>query len=379
MNTRTARKKTAAEEAEEWERLKRKISGGGSNDPTTKLILTNGASIRPVNVSWAWRHWLQYNAFNLLAGQSTAGKSTVALSFSATITTGGLWPDGTPAQQGCVLFWSGEDGIDDTLLPRFLASGGDPRFIHFIGGVTTNGKKRSFDPSSDMPELAEAARALGNVKMIVLDPVAVVVKGDSHKNTETRVGLQPFADLCMETRACGIGIHHFTKSSAGGHPLDRVSGSLAFHALPRCVLVAAKDQNGGQDARRALMRAKISNGPEYGGFDYRTEQQELIDWPGVVAQRATWGNAIQASAREILATFDGGKQGKEITLGTQAMQFLEQALKDGPRQASELIAEASLVGIPERTLRNARNALGCTFRREGFGGPLVWELPEAAF
>jgi hypothetical protein len=91
--------------------------------------------------------------------------------------------------------------------------------------------------------------------------------------------------------AAGLGVHHFTKNTTGGNPLDRVTGSLAFHALPRCVLVAARDQNGGPDARRALMRAKITNGPDWGGFDYKLDQRPLDDWPQIEAQgRPSWLN-----------------------------------------------------------------------------------------
>lgn len=242
---------------------------------------------------------------NLLAGQSTAGKSTIALSFSATVTSGGRWPDGQAAgEPGRAVFWSGEGGIADTLLPRFLAAGGERSMMHFIEGVRDGGRKRPFNPAADMPKLTQAVQSLKDVRLIVLDPVAVTVTGDSHKNVETRVGLQPFADLCAQTGACGLGVHHFTKNTAGGNPLDRVSGSLAFHALPRCVLVAARDQNGGQNARRALMRAKVSNGPDWGGFDYTLDQRPLDDYPDIEAQRVMWGDAIEGSARDILAQFE---------------------------------------------------------------------------
>ena len=245
----------------------------------------------------------------MLVGQSTAGKSTIALSFAATITSGGFWPDGQASGEPAhVVFWSGEDGIKETLLPRFLAAGGEGSMMHFISGVRDGERKRLFDPATDMPKLTQAVRGLRDVRLIVLDPIATAVTGDSHRNVETRVGLQPFTDLCAQTGACGLGVHHFTKNTASGTPLDRVSGSLAFHALPRCVLVAARDQNGGRNARRVLMRAKVSN---------------------------------------------------------------------GPRLAAEVIAEAAKAGIAEKTLRNAfRYKLGGGFQRAGYGGPIIWELPQ---
>ena len=69
------------------------------------------------------------------------------------------WPDGQTVKQGCVVFWSGEDGVEDTLLPRFLAAGGDTSNMHFIEGVSDGGQKRPFDPATDMAKLTHTVRA----------------------------------------------------------------------------------------------------------------------------------------------------------------------------------------------------------------------------
>ncbi len=306
------------------------------------LVLISAADIVPVNVHWLWPNWLQRGAFSLLAGQSTAGKSTIALSFCATITSGGVWPDGHQTEPARVVFWSGEDGIKETLLPRFLAAGGEPSLMHFIGEVRDGGRKRPFDPATDMPKLIRAVEQLRDVRMIVLDPVALAMKGggDSHKNVETRVGLQPFVDLCARTNACGLGIHHFTKGTAGGHPLERVSGSLAFHALPRSVLIAARDQTGSD--RRALVRPKVSNGPDHGGIDYKLDQYPLDDYPEIVAQRALWGDILTGTAREIIDQFEPKKAASDRTHPT--VIFLMAALANGPRLAAELYAEGGQAG-----------------------------------
>jgi putative DNA primase/helicase len=324
--------------------------------------LINAADIEPENVVWLWRHCLHCGVFNLLAGHSTAGKSTIALSFAATVTSGGVWPDGQAAgEPGRAIYWSGEDGIKDTLLPRFLAAGGYRPHMDFVGGVPDGGRKRPFDPAADMPKLTQSVQRLRDVRLIVIDPIAVAVTGDSHKNVETRVGLQSFADLCAQTGAAGLGVHHFTKGTAGGNPLERVTGSLAFHALPRCVLVAAKDQNGGRDARRALMRAKVSNGHDWGGFDYKLDQRPLDNYPAIEAQRVLWGDAIEGSAREILAQFEAKPVGVRQR---QTVLFLMAALAGGPRLAAEVIAEAAKAGIPERTLRYAFKSIGGSPERQ---------------
>jgi hypothetical protein len=344
-----------------------------ASDWEVELIM--GADIEPEEVSWLWRNGLQRNVFNLLVGKSTSGKSTIALSWCATVTTGGPWPDGSPfGDPAHVVYWSGEDGIRDTLLPRFVAAGGERSNIAFVGGVSDGQKKRAFDPAKDMKALTRAVEKFGDARLIVVDPVALVVKGDSHKNVETRVGLQPFADLCGAIGACGLGLHHLTKFTAGGDPLERVSGSLAFGALPRCVWIAARYLNGDENAKRALMRVKISNGPDWGGFDYKLMQRPLDDWLNIDAQSIAWGDPIDRSAREILARFEAKakREGQR-----HVVAFLTAQLKNGPRMAAELIAEAGRLGIAETTLRYTfRKVLGGHSEKVGLRGPSIWELPK---
>jgi hypothetical protein len=343
------------------------------SEPEVELIL--GSSIEPEEVSWLWRYWLQRGAFNLLAGRSTVGKSTIALSFAAIITSGGVWPDGLAfGDPYKAVFWSGEDGIKDTLLPRFIAAGGEPSNIAFVGGVSDGQKKRAFDPAKDMKALTRAVEKLGDVRLIVADPVALMVKGDSHKNVETRVGLQPFADLCLKTGACGLGLHHLTKNTAGLDPLERVSGSLAFGALPRCVLFGVRYLNNDKEDKRALMRVKATNGPDKGGFDYKLDQRALENWPNIEAQRILWGDYIDRRARDLIAQFEG----KVKNAGQRhVVAFLTAMLKNGPQLAAIVIAEAAKLGIPERTLRYVfRNTLGGVAEKAGFRGAYVWELPK---
>lgn len=160
------------------------------------VVLVNAASIEPEPVSWLWPNWLQRGVFNLIAGKPGSGKSTAALSFCATVTRGGQWPDGEACSKSWrAVYWSGEDGIRDTLLPRFLAARGERDNVEFVHEVRDGGRKRPFDPSRDMLGLARAVEKLGDVRLIVLDPVALAVKGDSHKNVETRRFMRPFRRL----------------------------------------------------------------------------------------------------------------------------------------------------------------------------------------
>ena len=215
--------------------------GGGRFDVyEPKVMHTNGAA-RPVSPSveilpatsftvepipWIWSNWLARGKLHLLADAPGTGKTTIALSIASTITTGGHWPDGSRAERGDVLIWTGEDGIADTLLPRLLAAGGDPTKVHFVSSMQEDSKPRPLDPAAGMPDLVKEARKLPNLKLVILDPVVAAVSGDSHKNTETRRGLQPVVDLADQLDCAVLGITHLSKNTSG-----RVNVSLAASPL----------------------------------------------------------------------------------------------------------------------------------------------------
>jgi RecA-family ATPase len=274
------------------------------------------------------------------------------------------------------LVWSGEDAIDDTLLPGILAAGGDPANVAFISGVMEDGAKRTFDPSRDIEALAKTCALLGNVNLIVIDPIAVIAKGDSHKNAETRRDLQPLADLAEKTQAAVLGIHHLTKRSEGADPVDRVSGSLAFGAAPRVVMLSALDPKHAEP-HGVLVRAKSNNGPSRGGFEFASEIRPLDNYPDIAAQRILWGGYINESARDVLARFEPKQVGQQAR---KAVLFLTDALANGPKLAAEVIADAAKQGIAERTLRYVyRTTIGGVAERHGKGKEhfIVWELPKA--
>jgi hypothetical protein len=79
---------------------------------------------------------------------------------------------------------------------------------------------------------------------------------------------------------------------------------------------------------------------------------------------------VLGSARELLERFETKPDGER-----KSMAFLIEALKGGPRLASELTAEAEKAGINGRTLRRAFKELGGTPERHGAiqGHFVVWD------
>lgn len=237
---------------------------GRQTGPMVELLPGTAYTVEPV--SWLWPNWLATGKLHLLAGMAGTGKTTIAVAFGATITSGGAWPDGVRSELGDVLMWSGEDDMKDTLLPRLLACGGDAKRFYSVASVWEGDRSRHFDPADDVPVLVDAAKQLTALKLIIVDPVVAVVTGDSHKNAETRRGLQPLVDVAAALGCAVLGITHFTKNTSGREPIDRVTGSLAFGAAARIVMAAAKGPN--PEAPRRLARVKSNLGPDDGGFEY---------------------------------------------------------------------------------------------------------------
>jgi hypothetical protein len=326
-------------------------TANGSAAPTLSdgVVLINGSDLTPQPVSWLWRYWLALGKLHILAGAPGQGKTTIAIDMAATVTSGGRWPDDSRCEVGHVLIWSGEDDPADTLLPRLIAAGADKSRVHFVSGTRADGELRPFDPATDMAQLAELASRIGDVRLIVVDPVVSAVTGDSHKNTEVRRALQPLVDLASTMGAALVGISHFSKSGQGQDPASRVVGSIAFTAVARVVLVAAKVKNEEGQDRRILARGKSNIGPDDGGFEYAIAQVEAL--PGIQASRIEWGAAVEGSARELLT--DPAEDSEEGNAQDTAAEFLRHLLGEGISAVKYIETEAKEAGLAWRTVRRA--------------------------
>lgn len=328
-----------------------------ANRGIPRVQIMNGANVIEREIEWLWPGWLSLGKIHLLAGEAGCGKSTLLLSLLATITTGGLWPgsDGLLAPQGSVLVWSGEDNVEDTLMPRFKASGGDPAGVNFVRGVFDpdmegNDVKRSFDPAHDLPRLLQHARQIKNLKAIMVDPIVSAVTGDSHKNAEVRRALMPLFEFAEESGIAVIGVTHFSKGTMGRDPATRVTGSLAFGAMARVVLAAAKSEDG---EKRVLVRAKSNIGEDTGGFMYslvRDARQR---------QYVTWGEDVDGTAREIIekiAPKPSNPVGRPGVKQIETMQWLRALLlaNGSVMLCCDVQDRAALDGIAPATLARAR-------------------------
>jgi putative DNA primase/helicase len=354
--------------------------GDRASERPAIVNLQRASELKATPISWVWPGWLARGKAHIIGGQPGAGKTTLAMKIAAAVSMGGRWPDGTTATKGNVVIWSGEDDPADALVPRLAASGADLSRVFFVQDVLERKERRPFDPAKDIGPLKQAIEAAGGAVLLVVDPIVSAVAGDSHKNGETRRSLQPLVNLASDVRAALLGVTHFSKGTSGREPIERITGSIAFGALARVVMVAAKEPEteDGTAGRRILARAKSNIGPDEGGFAYFLE---LVPMPGnanIEASVAVWGERIDGTARDMLAVAESTDEDGGGTALREAKDFLLDFLMDGPKAAKVVQAAARDAGHRAATLRRAKDALGIASAKNSGDGSWLWALPQGA-
>jgi len=341
--------------------------------PYHGVILLKASQLTPQPINWLWQGWVACGKIHLLGGIAGTGKTTISLALAASITTGGRFPDGSKAPSGNVVIWTGEDDITDTLTPRLMAMGADLDKVHFIQGVMGADGERPFNPSSDMPILQFALTNVGNVKLLIIDPIVSVVNGDSHKNAEVRKDLAPLVQMSEAMDFAIIGITHFSKGTSGREPIERITGSIAFGAVARVVLVASKGKSENGEDIRIFLRAKSNIGPDEGGFEYSVEN--AFTDSGIETSRILWGSALEGTARELLVDAEDDPDGGSLS---DCMRLISDLLKLSEVSANEMAKDCMGAGYSRSTMNRAKKKLGVEAKKVGMGSGShwVWELPK---
>jgi hypothetical protein len=181
-----------------------------------------------------------------------------------------------------VIFLSAEDDAEDTIIPRLMAAGADLKRVHIIesviSGRTDDGEpmEKLFSLQSDLYELDKTIREIGDVGLIVIDPVSAYLDGvDSYKNSEVRAVLAPLRTLARKHNTAVLMITHINKD--GAKALMRVNGSLGFGAAARAVYLVAEDPL--DPARRLLLSLKHNVSLKPSGMAY-TVESATVEYAG---------------------------------------------------------------------------------------------------
>jgi hypothetical protein len=281
------------------------------------------------------------------------------------------------------VIFSGEDGVADTIVPRLMGAGADTGKVEIVSGVRQGDGRRTFDLKADIDLLEKKVRELGDVKLIIIDPISAYMgKADGHGNVETQNVLEPIAEMADRLRVAVVAVPHLNKGGAGNQGvLERFTGSIAFIAAARVGFAIIADEE--NEGRALFLQVKNNLAPPQKGLAFRCLQTIVGD--GIVASYIEWdSDHVSRSADEALLAAEqrasGGVSAKE-----QAIEFLTEALPPGvPVPVEDVERDAVAAGLHEdgkpigqnKPLRDARNALLVESNKLGIGRGWVWTRPK---
>ena len=339
------------------------------------IITANNVKMEPIN--WLIQNWLPLGKLTLLAGQAGTGKTQLAISIAAMLSAGRHLPDGSINPPFSVLMWSGEDDISTVITPRYKASSAQMNRIHLVQSVTEpNGQYRPFDFGSDLSDLKAKAAQIGDIGLIIIDPIVSVVAGDSNKSSDVRAGLQPIVDMAQDLNCAIIGITHYRKSSNAQNVSDDVLGSQAYIAVPR-VAWGTKRRDSDNTCIVAIIKNNLA--PMLGGYEYTIETQTVFNDLGqaIETSKIIWGEFRSESASQLFREF--GSNGADETENlSEPSKLLIDLLKDGSsHKVSDIKLQAEAQPhISWRSVERAANALKVVRQRTNtFPSETFWCLP----
>lgn len=337
-------------------------------------------------IEYLWAPFIPQGKLVILAGSPKDGKSTLALTICATLSDGRSLPcEDSDREPQTVVYFTAEDGLRDTMLPRAMAAGANLRNVRF-GKLTysewgKNKKKIDKTVSLKNTELLRELLEKHHPTILVIDPLQAFIGADVdlNKANSVRPVLAAIAELAEEFKTTVLLIAHLTKN-ADARGANRVLGSVDFVGAARCVLMSARDP---QSKDRFLCVQYATYGADGQAILYRIESAKPIPIPGTSkfanpAQIVFGNEIIERSYEEIIKRDEDNSEGVNLKDRTKAI--IRSALtKPG------LFVESKKLQAKAKVSRSTWNAAIKALEAEGFvveyrpvkddrGQVLRWEM-----
>ena len=330
-----------------------------------------GSETKSAPIDWIWPGRIARAKLSLFAGAPGSGKSALAASITSAVTTGGAYPcqEGR-APQGSVLLVC-PDGDPDVLIPRLKAAGADLGRVQLMQQVQGAKGLRRFDVATDLQVLAEAARSIKDLSLIVIDGLYLPTGRGAARALQ--VLLDPLAGFADRHKVAVTAI----LTSGGFNDRPHKLAPFDPQALGAARAAFALETDPADAKRRVLVEIKNELAPNQGMLAFRITARDLGH--GQNAARVEFEPQHHAlSPQEFSA-----RQARSLNSATaDGIEFLG-ALFGGAKQLkiSHIEHEARAAGLlrpnqtlaQSRVLRDARLAMDLAITREGAdSGAWVW-------
>ena len=328
------------------------------NEPNLKLI--NMEQVETEKIDWLLYPFIPFGKVTIVQGDPGEGKTTMVLQIIAKLTKGeAVLPSGSdePALEEKtmalepvnVIYQTAEDGLGDTIKPRFFSAGADCSRVMVIDD--------NDQALTMMDARLEEAIIKTKARLVVLDPIQGFLGAavDMHRANEIRPLMKRVAVLAEKYHCAIILIGHMNKNS-NGKSSYRGLGSIDFQAAARSVLIVGRIKD--EPEIRVVCHVKSSLAPEGKSIAFRLDKDTGFEWIG----------EYDISADDLLS---GDNRGQKIH---EAKEFLKEILVFGSVAQTKVAEEAESRGIKKRTLWNAKKEL--EIESVKIGNQWFWMLPE---
>ena len=247
-----------------------------------------------------------------------------------------------------VIYQTAEDGLSDTVKPRLMNAGADCSKV-----IVINESERNISMSD---KRLEAAIAHTHAKLVILDPLQAYIGADvdMHRANEIRPVMSHLASIAEKYGCAVVLIGHMNKAM-GMKSTYRGLGSIDITAAARSVLIVARDKE--NPNFRVVAHAKSSLAPEGKTVAFELDPDSGFHFKG----------EYDCNIDEIMLGVGSKSKGK------QAMELLQEELKNGEVSQKIISAKAKYSRISTRTLNEAKKVLGVKSIKRN--GQWYWSLP----
>jgi hypothetical protein len=318
------------------------------------------SEVVPRKVEWLWPKRIPLGKLTTFAGVMGIGKTFLLCDIAARLSAGRAWPDLPDAQPEAadVLFISGEDDPEDTLVPRLIECGADLGRVWFL----TLDELCRFTLAS-LGTLGRAAGQAARLKLVVIDPpTSYLGDVDDHKNSELRRLLTPLKHWAAAANAAVVFNTHLNKG--GGAKVEavfRVIGSVAWIAAVRAAHLVALDPD--DPEKRLFVPMKSNLGRRPAAFGYTIE--DIGDERG----RVRWLGEVDVTADQAV---NRERSKPRRVLASEWLVEMFRAKLEWP--SDELFAAAREANVSRNAVFEAKDSLGLPKARKVVteGGETCW-------
>lgn len=326
------------------------------SNSNVSLETIKASEIKPKKVKWLWYPYIPFGKVTLLQGDPGDGKSKFMLSLAALLSNGDSLPfsDEKDTKPITIIYQTTEDDAEDTVVPRFISSGGNGDNLIFI---KEDRKSLSFGDN----RIREAIEKY-NAKLLILDPMSSYIGEDCSMNNanEIRTEFNHLITVAKETGCAIVIIAHMNKMK-DTNPLYRTNGSIDIAGAARSILAITRTANKEEPAERYLVQVKSNLAPTGSAILFEVKKSGV-----------NFISELEMTAEEAFLSL-APKMGRPNEIELKVQTSIKDLLKNGDMSATDCEAILESKGFKKSTIKKAKRNLGVGSYKSGF--KWYWSLP----